>query len=195
VDVRALPDRESQPTDELGPLSGPADVVWAALYDRHFDQVYRLVRRLGVAAADVEDVTQRVFLRVHELLGQTPEILHPMAWLRAVSVRVVAEHHRFWRLRRVKAWLVEATTRAASDDVVTPEQRLGVRQDQERVADVLARMSPKLRAVLVLAELEGLGPSEVATVLGIPLNTVRSRRALARSDFERRWRACYGGRP
>jgi DNA-directed RNA polymerase specialized sigma24 family protein len=42
--------------------------------------------------------------------------------------------------------------------------------------------------VLVLCEIEELAPGEVAGTLGIPFNTVRSRRLLARRSFEKLWR-------
>jgi RNA polymerase sigma-70 factor, ECF subfamily len=176
-------------------ITGPREQVWSALYEQHVEYVYRLVRRAGVVTADAEDVTQRVYLRVHELLGQTPEIVHPLAWLRAVTMRVVAEHHRFWRLRRVKQWVVESTTNAGRAATPTPEQRAAASQEQLRVADVMTRMSAKLRDVLVLADLEDLSPSEVATILGIPTNTVRSRRLLAREQFAQIWAKHYGGWP
>lgn len=176
-------------------IAGPRDEVWAALYARHVDDVYRLVRRAGVTTADAEDVTQRVFLRVHELLAQTPEVVHPLAWLRAVTVRVVSEHHRFWRLRRLKQWVVETTASAATAHPPTPEDRATAAREQARVGEVLARMSAKLREVLVLADLEELPPSEVATILGIPTNTVRSRRTLAREQFAQLWSKRYGGWP
>lgn len=187
------PAREPAPT---AAISGPRDQVWAALYERHVEDVYRLVRRAGVHAAEAEDVTQRVFLRVHELLGQTPEVVHPLAWLRAITVRVVSEHHRFWRLRRVKHWLVETAPAARQGTrPPTPEDRASASEEQARVADVLARMSAKLREVLVLADLEELPPGEVATILGIPTNTVRSRRGLARAQFARLWERHHGGWP
>jgi len=184
-------------TPELPPapaVTGERELGWATLFQRHTDHVYRLVRRAGVAEADAEDVTQRVFLRVHDLLAKTTEVVHPLAWLRAVTIRVVAEHHRFWRLRRVKQWVVEAGA-ALGPRVPTPEDRATASQEQVRVADVLTRMSPKLRDVLVLAELEELPPSEVATILGVPTNTVRSRHRLAREQFARLWAKRHGGWP
>ena len=41
------------------PVAGERDAVWAALYDRHFDDVYRLVRRAGVSVADAETWPRR----------------------------------------------------------------------------------------------------------------------------------------
>ncbi|HEY3499072.1 MAG TPA: sigma factor-like helix-turn-helix DNA-binding protein, partial [Polyangiaceae bacterium] len=46
------------------------------------------------------------------------------------------------------------------------------------------RMSAKLRDALVLVELEEQTPREAAAILGIPLNTLRSRLLLARRQFE-----------
>jgi DNA-directed RNA polymerase specialized sigma24 family protein len=54
-------------------------------------------------------------------------------------------------------------------------------------------MSPKLREVLVLSELEELDLTEVAMILDIPKNTVRSRRKLARDQFARLWCGRTGG--
>lgn len=173
-------------------IAGERDVVWATLYERHFDDVYRLVRRAGVRAGEAEDVTQRTFLRVHELLAHTQEIVHPLAWLRAVTVRVVAEYHRFWRVRRVKHWIVEQV--ASRRTVPTPLDDAQAHEAHDVVADVLARMSPKLRDVLVLVDLEELAPAEVATILGIPVNTVRSRRHLARAQFTTIHERRHGGR-
>jgi RNA polymerase sigma-70 factor (ECF subfamily) len=168
------------------------DQLWSELYDAHFDAVYRLIRRLGVDAGEAEDVTQRVYLRAHGLLLSSDEIIHPLAWLRAIAVRVVAEHHRFFRLRRLKAWLLEASLRAEARDPRTPVEEIALAEQQRQVAEILAEMSAKLREVLVLADLEGCPQSEVAAVLHIPVNTVRSRRNLARKDFEKRWMRRFG---
>jgi RNA polymerase sigma-70 factor (ECF subfamily) len=168
------------------------DEVWRALYDAHFDAVYRLARRLGIDAAEAEDVAQRVFLRAHDLLAGSDEILHPLAWLRAITVRVVAEHHRFWRVRRIKAWLLETTLAAEQRQPRTPAEEADTAEQQRRVAEILQAMSPKLREILVLAELEDCAPSEIAAVLDVPVNTVRSRRILARKDFHRRWTRRFG---
>jgi RNA polymerase sigma-70 factor (ECF subfamily) len=166
------------------------DEIWADLYEAHFDAVFRLVRRLGVLPGEAEDVTQRVFLRARDLLERSDEVVHPLAWLRAITVRVVAEHHRFWRLRRVKAWLVGTAFPAIAPP--TPEEDLGASETQREVSAVLARMSHKLRGVLVLLEIEELSVSEAAAVLGLPVNTVKSRRRLARAEFEKLW--TKGGR-
>jgi RNA polymerase sigma-70 factor (ECF subfamily) len=52
---------------------------------------------------------------------------------------------------------------------------------------VLAELSPALRAVLVLREQEGLSYQEIAVALNVPMGTVRSRLSKARIAFRDRW--------
>jgi len=163
------------------------DAAWRALYDEHFDPVYRLVCRLGVPLGDVEDVVQRAFVVAHRRIQQIEEVRNTGAWLRAIALRVVAEHRRWQRVRRVKHWVLRTSAEVDRAAASTPEREAATHEAQALVAALLARMSPKLRDVLVLLELEQLDLAETAESLGIPLNTVRSRRRLARAQFQRLW--------
>lgn len=170
--------------------------TWRSLYQQHFDDVYRLARSLGVCSADVEDIAQRVFIVVHDKLKKEPGLVieHPRAWLRAITVRVTADYRRWHLVRRMKRWLVRASSQeaAAGPD---PEAAVASGEAQRLVREVLDRMSPKLREVLVLLEVEGLSPGEVAELLGIPANTVRSRKRLAREQFLELWRLHVADHP
>lgn len=161
------------------------DAAWRALYDEQFAQVYRLVCRFGVPFADVEDVAQRVFVVAYRRVQEIDDVRNVAAWLRAIVVRVVAEHRRWLRVRRVKQWVLRASAEVERAPQPTPERDAAAQEAQRTVAAVLAQMSPKLRDVLVLLELEQLDLREAAETLGIPANTVRSRRRLAREQFQR----------
>jgi RNA polymerase sigma-70 factor (ECF subfamily) len=69
-----------------------------------------------------------------------------------------------------------------------PESDAAGLELQRRIHGVMGDLSSKLREVLVLTEIDGLRPQEAAEVLGIPVNTVRSRRRLAAEEFKRLWR-------
>jgi RNA polymerase sigma-70 factor (ECF subfamily) len=163
------------------------DEAWRVLYDEHFDAIYRLVCRFGVPLAEVEDLTQMVFERAHRRMADVDEVRHVGVWLRGIAVRVVAEHRRWQRVRRLRQWLLESTTEAALRREPTPEQMTAAAHTQRRVGAVLDQMSRKLREVLVLVEIDECSPEEAAAVLGIPTNTVRSRRRLAREQFRKLW--------
>jgi len=167
---------------------GQAELTFVELYAEHFERVFRLLGRYGIAPADVEDLTQQVFgvaLAQKEQLG---DIQNPRAWLSAIAVRVAHEHYRWRRVRRVRAWLVEHSWAGRAVDDQTPEVGALENETAVRVRQVLGGMSEKLRDTLVLVELDELDPREVAEILAIPYNTLRSRQRLAKVEFERLWR-------
>jgi RNA polymerase sigma factor (sigma-70 family) len=55
------------------------------------------------------------------------------------------------------------------------------------VQDVLARLSPEHRAVLVLRDLEGLDERAAAELLDVPAGTAKSRLHRARASFRKAW--------
>ncbi len=55
------------------------------------------------------------------------------------------------------------------------------------IAEVLRRLSPQQRAVLVLRDLEGFSEAEAAALLGVERGTFKSRLHRARRAFRRRW--------
>jgi RNA polymerase sigma factor (sigma-70 family) len=55
------------------------------------------------------------------------------------------------------------------------------------IRDVLARLTPGHRAVLVLRDLERLDEQAVGAVLGVPAGTVRSRLFRAKRSFRKAW--------
>lgn len=161
--------------------------AWNALYGEQVERIFRLACCLGVPPGDAEDVVQRVFVVVHRRRKELAGIDNLEGWLRGITVKVVADRRRWHRVRALKAALLRATVRSATERPATPEQSAASLQAQQLVQRVLGGMSPKLRDVLVLLDLEGCKPGEVAQVLGIPVNTVRSRARLARAEFSRRW--------
>jgi RNA polymerase sigma-70 factor (ECF subfamily) len=161
------------------------------LYAREFAHVHALIARFGVRPADIEDLAQQVFGVALQKQAELDALENPRAWLTAVVVRVVHEHYRWRRVRRLRAWLVERSWAGRSVEERTPETELCRDEAAEQVRSVLARMSAKLRDALVLTELEGLEPRSAAAVLDVPYNTLRSRQRLARAEFERLWRATF----
>lgn len=65
-------------------------------------------------------------------------------------------------------------------------ERLERQEEGARVQAALRELSPALRSVAVLVDMEGLRYEEAAEVIGCPLNTVRSRVARARAELKQR---------
>ena len=81
-----------------------------------------------------------------------------------------------------------AIDNVASDDD-SPETALLRRAESGAVRAVLNKLPRRLREILVLRELEGLSYRQIAEIAALPIGTVMSRLARARTQFESVWRA------
>ena len=155
----------------------------------HHGVLWRALRRLGVAAADVDDALQNVFLVAARKLGGVP-VEGERAFLYGVAVRVAANARR--GERRHTEVFADAPHAEARADAPAPDELL-VQREMRRLLDVaLDEMPFELRTIFVLLELEELSTAEVAELIGVPQGTVASRMRRARerfSEIARRLRA------
>jgi RNA polymerase sigma-70 factor (ECF subfamily) len=149
-----------------------------AVYREHVDYVWITLRRLGVAAADLEDVAHEVFVTVHRRLGEFDRTRAVRPWIFGIALRVASRYRRSIRRRRE---VHDDQLDSASD--ATGDELLARREAHRIVFDALDRLSVDQRAVFVLFELEGRTAPEIADELGLPLNTVYSRLRIARDRF------------
>jgi RNA polymerase sigma factor (sigma-70 family) len=146
-----------------------------------------MILRFGIDGHEAEDLTQRVFMVAYRQCAEPEPLERPEAFLRAVALRMIREHFRWWRVRRAARWVVEQSWAGRTEDELSPEREVLAGESMQLVRRVLHRMSDKLREALVLLDIEGLTPREAAELLGVPLNTLRSRRALGREEFKHLW--------
>lgn len=169
----------------------PALPSFRALFEREFSYVWNALRRLGVAARDLEDVAQLVFLQVHAQLP-TFDASRPLRpWLFAFAYHAASNHRNLAR-HRVELCVVAPDL---ADPRAPADEQLITRQELELAERALMRVSLDRRAVLLLHEVEGHSIPEIAETLEIPLNTAYSRLRLARQEYElalRRLRAERG---
>jgi RNA polymerase sigma-70 factor (ECF subfamily) len=154
------------------------------IYTEHFHHVSRWARAFGGLDADLDDLTQEVFLVVRRRL---PDYRGPSlsAWLYGITRKTVSDYRRRAWLRRVLGGFtrsLDATPELASRSEVDPDERLEARRVMARV---LERMSPRRRAAFVLFEIEGYSGQEIAELEQIPLATAYTRLHHARKDFLR----------
>jgi DNA-directed RNA polymerase specialized sigma24 family protein len=128
---------------------------------------------------------------VYRRLENGEVIERPEAYVRGIALRIVREHFRWWRVRKTAHWLVQLSWAGRSEDELTPERHALSAESFDQVQRVLYRMSQKLREAIVLLDMQDLSPREASELLDVPMNTLRSRRALAREEFKRLW----GGMP
>ena len=148
----------------------------ALALDRLLDELAPYVRRLCVriAPAAADDATQEALLAVFRGLPslRAPEAI--MTWVRSVTVRTAI------RLAREPDQEVAAEGTLMDPCASSFEGLVDI-------DDALARLPVSQRVVLVLRTREGLSEQEIATTLGIPAGTVKSRLNRARAAFREAW--------
>lgn len=158
----------------LGTMRAGESEQFRAIYDHEFGFVWAAARRFGVPAAALEDVVQEVFITAFRRLDQLHYEVSPRAWLFGVTRKVASRHRRgLARLARRLAALAETNPPAIEE----PHDRHEATQLLDRL---LAQLPGSMRAVWEMTELLGMSGPEIASELGLPLNTVYSRLRIAR---------------
>jgi RNA polymerase sigma-70 factor (ECF subfamily) len=139
----------------------------AELYDRHASTVVGVAVRILKSRREAEDVAHDVFLE---------------AWRRAGSYEPSRASVRGWLLLVTRSRALDRKKSAGfsrgvpldaepEDDTVSAE----IDVDRGRAVRALAALSPEQQEVIRLGYFEGLSSSEMATELGVPIGTVKSR--------------------
>jgi RNA polymerase sigma-70 factor (ECF subfamily) len=157
--------------------------AFRTLYERHRTDVARLVYRMLGARSDLDDVIQEVFIQAYKSLKDFRGQAKFSTWLHRVTVNVVLMHRRAARSRPVFADEPPGDPALRSDELA-PDEDAERRERVRAFGRLLDRLADKKRIVFVLHELEGLAPSEIATIVGAPVLTVRTRLFYARRELE-----------
>jgi RNA polymerase sigma-70 factor, ECF subfamily len=140
----------------------------------HQQSVWRFLRRLLGDAATAEDITQETFLRVHRRLPDYAFRSSFTAWVFRIARNAGIDELRA-RARRDR--LAPALAASPSTAPATTGRAGEARVELEAA---LATLPVDLREALLLIEVLGLRYAEAATVLSVPVGTVKSRVFTAR---------------
>lgn len=153
----------------------------AELFRAHFGFVRRVLRRCGVAEAEIDDAVQEVFLVVHRRIDDFEGRASETTWLYAVAVRVASTLRRTASREQARREKVGAQMHGAGG--VDPERELSRREAGALLDRLLDDLDQIKRTVFVLAELEGVPVPEIAHIMDANLRTTHSRLRLARKRF------------
>ena len=174
-------------------MNGDAS-AWAEMVRTHHRRVYALCYRFTGNAADAEDLTQDVFLKIYSNLpsfdaarGRLP------VWITTMTRNLLVDNSRRTRHQRATGSLDEGWD---GTDELKPGDRLmtsdpsphdhAVRKELEAmVQKALAEVSPELREAVILRDLQDFDYKEIAQVLDIPEGTVKSRISRGRAELAR----------
>lgn len=144
-------------------------------------RVFGVALRMLGNRAEAEEMAQETFLRAHRSLGEFRGEARLGTWLYAIASRLCLNRLASGPRRHERsdeAALLQAPGEA--DAVGALEQG----ELEAALHQAIAALPEDRRIVVVLRDLEGLSYEEIGEVLGVPLNTVRSRLHRARLDLK-----------
>ena len=165
-------------------VAGGDSVSFDTLFYRHYDRVYGILFRLVGTRAEAEDLTQEVFLKLHDHAisrkGRRDDNIS--AWLYRVATNLgynaIRDRRRTWE--RDVALVPQESTPGAEQEVVRRQERAAVRT-------ALARLKPREAQLLVLRQM-GFSYAECAAICGVAPSSVGTLLARAAEAF----RLAYG---
>ena len=173
-------DRSASLSDEalVRAIANGDTAALAALYDRHAPLMLGLARRIVPGESEAEDIVHDVFVE---------------AWRRAADYDENRGSVKAWLLLRTRSRAIDwrksagvSRTVATGDGdflaaLAEPHSADSEAPDRVRLQHLLSALSSEQQEVLFLGYFEGLSSSEIATRIGIPIGTVKSRVAAALS--------------
>jgi RNA polymerase sigma factor (sigma-70 family) len=158
------------------------DRAFASLYERHARKIYNYLFRRLADWSEAEDLTAVVFLEAFRRRADAVLVAGELSpWLYGVATNVLRNRRRAqWRHRRLLAQLgAEAPARAGPD----LHERVEAAEQMRSVLERIRKLPRSQQDVVALCVWSGLSYEEAAAALGVPLGTVRSRLARARTSL------------
>src|SRR5579863_10610215 len=137
--------------------------AWRAFYDRYVPVVYRFLSAFRVPSEEREDACQEVFVAIYRSLGRFRGKALLSTWIYRIAARHIGRRARRRRVRDLLSTLLML------EPPPPPISDQSDRSERLQILDELVgRLSPKKRLVLVLFEIEAVPIEEIAKIVGCP---------------------------
>jgi RNA polymerase sigma-70 factor (ECF subfamily) len=159
------------------------ELAWEALVRQFQARIYGIAYHYVGNAEDARDLAQEAFIRIYQNLATGPDEERFLLWIITITRNACIDH-----LRRKKTR--PPAHDIAADDLVTlrapgadPSQQYAADSRKRLVHCALQQMTDLNREIIVLRDIQGLALEEIASLLCVPLGTVKSRSSRARIEL------------
>ncbi len=165
------------------------------IYQLYHRRIYNAVYGMLGDADDAQDVTQDVFIRLHDALPTLRADEAFSTYLYRIALNLCRDRAR--RKKRVRFQSMD-TPRSGDDGDMEPmefpdagklpEEQLTGDELQRRVREAVETLSDDHKAVIIMHHFQGMEVNDIANILDVPSGTVKSRLARGREQLHRKLR-------
>ena len=159
------------------------------LVRKYQHRIAALIGRYVADWSEVQDVAQETFIRAYRAIGNFRGDAQFYTWLHRIAVNT-AKNHLVAHRRRPPTDDIDVSDAEQFDsgirlrDSDTPERELMRQQMEQTVMRAVEALPEELRVAITLREVDGLSYEDIATRMGCPIGTVRSRIFRAREAID-----------
>jgi len=155
------------------------------LVETYHKRIYLTLLGMLGNRQDAEDVAQETFLTAFRKLNQFERRSSFYTWLHRIAFNAAIDLQR--RKKRTKNQIASsdtiATLESAGQQTDSPESIVMANETVTQVQLAMSRLDTTRRNIIVLRDLQGMDYAEIASMLDIPVGTVRSRLHRARIEL------------
>lgn len=161
--------------EATGTVTDAPDASLVALIDEHSPAVYRLARSIVRDPGLSDDVTQETFIKVWKHRGDFRGEGSMRGWILRIAHREAIS-----AMRRTRDHATDPERLDHPANVIPVSRVVESRVAMDGFRAALDHLDELSRAVLVLREIEGMSYDEIASTVGVPVSTVKTRLLRAR---------------
>lgn len=163
---------------------GGDEKAFQKLYNSYYKRAYYLALKIMNNDADAKDVAQETFIQINKSISslKDPSLFQP--WMNKI---VVSKCNRIF-VKNKETYLdpdiIKKSNKAVEQRIqMNPRKHMDKKTDQEILLELLNQLKPKQREVLILMYLCEFKQQEIAELLDVNLNTIKSRSMYAKEEL------------
>jgi RNA polymerase sigma-70 factor, ECF subfamily len=158
-------------------------LAWEALVRQYQARIYGIAYHYVGNAEDARDLAQEVFVRIYESLRNCIDAEMFLPWVIRIARNASIDHLRRRKSRAHGRDVALDEIADLPDRRNTPEQHWADNSRKRLIHRALEELTELNREIILLKEIQGMQLEEIATLLKIPLGTVKSRSNRARIEL------------
>jgi RNA polymerase sigma-70 factor (ECF subfamily) len=179
------------------------EAAFREIVSRYKNSLYAFLKQFLNRQDLVEDVFQETFLQLFTSRESFDPSRPLRPWLFTIAANKAKDALRkSQRIAAIPIGTLSDSEEMSFDDVLNtlssdstmPYEELEQGETAARVAQIIANMPDNLREILILAYFNKFSYKQMASILSIPIGTVKSRLHTAVARFAREWKAAVGSK-